>query len=60
MIAQADLIPQTCNWVDKTTEQNVTPIEYGKVVLLTYTIFEEKKKHISIHVTISLTFFRVL
>lgn len=43
MIAEADLIPQTCNWVDKTTEQNVTPIEYGKVVLLTYTIFEEKK-----------------
>lgn len=21
MIAEADLIPETCNWVDKTTEQ---------------------------------------
>lgn len=44
MIAQADLIPQTCNRVDRTTEQNVKPIVYGNVVLFTYTIFNKKKR----------------
>lgn len=44
MIAQADLIPQTCNRVDKTTEQNVKPIVCGNLVLFTYTIFNNKKR----------------